>query len=308
MPVPSALIAKYFQFLANRQFTEAKHEMDIIKFYVYSFLPEREFESLRQLLAKEQFNEARHELDRLRQLLADKHSAIVAHEFERFKRNFGSKQPLEIQQKLEIIRQLLVKCQFTEAAQETGKLEQLLIARKTTEALHELKRFKWILTNRRFADITEDLDSLRQLLESRHFTEIERELGKLKHEKKRTDWDKGYYRALYGMMLARKSNNNDSYIFFSKLEVNDKAALNAYKREFLEHVNDKLHGDFDRGFFSAWADCMRVLSKIDVSNIPKVNVSNANNVAATESEPKLEHLEDDENQATMESFLEGEGD
>jgi hypothetical protein len=148
-----------------------------------------------------------------------------------------------------------------------------------------------------------------QLVVNRQLTEAERELERIKQKMHKTEWNRGYFRALYGMMLARRSNNNnDSYAFFSKLEFGDRAALHSYRREFLEHVKNRLHGDFDRGFFSAWADCMRVLSKIDVSNIPKVNVSNADNVAATESEPKLEHLEGDENQATMESFLEGKGD
>jgi hypothetical protein len=148
-----------------------------------------------------------------------------------------------------------------------------------------------------------------QLVVNKQLTEAERELERIKQKMHKTEWNRGYFRALYGMMLARRSNNNNgSYTFFSKLEFGDRAALHSYRREFLEHVKNRLHGDFDRGFFSAWADCMRVLDKIDVSNIPKVNVSNANNVAATESEPKLERLEDDENQATMESFLEGEGD
>jgi len=296
MPVPSALITRYFQLLANRQFTEAEHEMEIIKFYVYSFLLEREFESFRQLLTKEQFNEARHELGRLRQLVVEKHSAIVEHEFERFKRNLGSKQHSEIQQKLEIIRQFLTKCQFTEAAQEAGRLEQLLIARQATEALHDLKRFKWILTNRRFAEITEDLDLLRQLLESRQFTKIERELERLKHKMKRTEWDKGYYRALYGMLLAWRSNNNNSYVFFSKLDLSDKAALHSYRREFLEHVKNRLHGDFDRGFFSALADCMRVLSRIDVAKVP-----NAYGAASEKGKP--ETLKSDKSQVTIEDFL-----
>jgi hypothetical protein len=64
----------------------------------------------------------------------------------------------------------------------------------------------------------------------------------------------------------------------------------------LEHVRNRLHGDFDRGFFSAWADCMRVLSKMDVSKIP-----NANN--AVSEKAKLETLQSDKSQVSMEDFL-----
>jgi hypothetical protein len=148
-----------------------------------------------------------------------------------------------------------------------------------------------------------------QLVVNRQFTEAERELERIKQKMHKTEWNRGYFRALYGMMLARKSNNNDSYAFFSKLELSDKAALHSYRREFLDHVKNGLHGDFDRGFFSAWAECMRILSRIDVSHIPSVNTSNANNKAVEASEEaKLETLKDDKSQATIESFLKEEED
>jgi len=138
-----------------------------------------------------------------------------------------------------------------------------------------------------------------QLVVNRQFTEAERELERIKQKMHKTEWNRGYFRGLYGMLLARRSNNNDSHAFFSKLDLTDKAALHGYRREFLDHVRDRLHGDFDRGFFSAWADCMRVLSRIDVSNIPSVN-----NV--TSGKEKIETLKTDKSQATMESFLKEE--
>jgi hypothetical protein len=145
-----------------------------------------------------------------------------------------------------------------------------------------------------------------QLVVNRQLTEAERELERIKQKMHKTEWNRGYFRALYGMLLAKRSNNNnDSYTFFSKLEFGDKTALHTYRREFLEHVKNRLHGDFDRGFFSAWADCMRVLSKIDASNIPNANVSNADNTAVTVPEgSNLEDLKDNKSQATMEDFLE----
>jgi hypothetical protein len=136
-----------------------------------------------------------------------------------------------------------------------------------------------------------------QLVVNRQFTEAERELERLKQKMHKTEWNRGYFRALYGMLLARRSNNNDSYAFFSNLDLSDKTVLHGYKKEFLEHVRSRLHGDFDRGFFSAWADCMRVLSRIDVSTIP-----NANNVSSEKG--KLETLQNDKSQVSMEDFLE----
>jgi hypothetical protein len=139
-----------------------------------------------------------------------------------------------------------------------------------------------------------------QLLIYRQFTEAERELERLKQKMHKTEWNRGYFRALYGMMLARRSNNNDSYTFFSKLDLKDKTVLHNYKREFSEHVKNRLHGDFDRGFFSAWADCVRVLHKLDLSNIPTTNGS------TTASARKSETVQTDGTQATIQDFLKEE--
>jgi len=135
-----------------------------------------------------------------------------------------------------------------------------------------------------------------QLLVNKQFAEAERELERLKQKMHKTEWNRGYFRALYGMLLIRRSNNSDSYSFFSKLDLNDKEALQAYRREFLNHVKNRLHGDFDRGFFSAWADFTRVLSKI--------NMVNAESKGGFSEEEKNKTSEKDKNQATMEEFLE----
>lgn len=137
-----------------------------------------------------------------------------------------------------------------------------------------------------------------QLLINRQFTEAERELERLKTRMQKTEWNRGYFRALYGMLLSRKANG-DSYALFSKMNLDDKAALHGYRREFLDHVKNKLHGDFDRGFFSAWADCMRVLSRI---TIPKIERGPEPNAVASGTE-NPEAVETREEQATMENFL-----
>jgi hypothetical protein len=124
-----------------------------------------------------------------------------------------------------------------------------------------------------------------QLLVNRQFTEAERELERIKQKMQKTEWNRGYFRGLYGMLIVRKSANNDSYAFFSKLDLNDKDSLNAYKREFSNHVKNRLHGEFDRGFFSAWVDCMSVLSRINLTNNPNTN-------AKTPEKGKTETLKD----------------
>jgi hypothetical protein len=101
-----------------------------------------------------------------------------------------------------------------------------------------------------------------QFVVNRRFAEAERELKRIKQKMHKTDWNRGYFRALYGMFLSRKANG-DTYAFFSKLDLSDKPALHRSRQEFLEHVRNSLHGDFDRGFFSAWAELMHFLGKAE---------------------------------------------
>jgi len=134
-----------------------------------------------------------------------------------------------------------------------------------------------------------------QLIVNRQFTEATRELERLKQKMHKTEWNRGYFRALYGMYLSRKTNG-DVYAFFSKLELTDKEALHGYRREFLEHMRNGLHGDFDRGYFSAWADCMRILTRTDVPTSKRRKSKNA------KPEP-IETVRSDKSQATMANFL-----
>jgi hypothetical protein len=135
-----------------------------------------------------------------------------------------------------------------------------------------------------------------QLLVNRQFTEAERELERLKQKMQKTEWNRGYFRALYGMYLSRK-NNGDEYSLFSKLNLSDKVALHGYRREFLEHMRNGLHGEFDRGYFSAWADCMRILVRMDIPS------SQTNNNDKDVEKEKIETLRSDKSQATMANFL-----
>ena len=133
-----------------------------------------------------------------------------------------------------------------------------------------------------------------QLIVNRQFTEAERELERVKQKMQKTEWNRGYFRALRGMYLSRKSNN-DSYALFPKLDLSDKPALHEYRREFLDHMRNGLHGDFDRGYFSAWADCMRILSRMDIPSSQR-----SDQIAEKET---IETLRGDKSQATMANFL-----
>ncbi len=132
-----------------------------------------------------------------------------------------------------------------------------------------------------------------QLIVNRQFTEAVRELERVKQKMQKTEWNRGYFRALYGMYLSRKNNATDGYAFFAKLDLSDKEALHNYRKEFLEHMRSSLHGDFDRGYFSAWADCMRIMTRMDIPSPQNGKTS----------EEKIETLRSDKSQATIANFL-----
>ncbi len=103
-----------------------------------------------------------------------------------------------------------------------------------------------------------------QLVTKRRFAEAERILERLKIKTKKNEWNDGYLKALSGMLLVWKAND-DRYAFLSKLDLHDRKKLQNYRREFLRHSRERFYVDYDRGFFSAWADYTRVLLKMGLN-------------------------------------------
>src|SRR3990170_4020945 len=87
-----------------------------------------------------------------------------------------------------------------------------------------------------------------QLVTKRQFAEAERILERLKLKTPKTEWNRGYLRALRGMLLAQRSSS-DRYSFLPTIDLNNKDQLQSNRREFLKHSKNGLHGDYDRGFF-----------------------------------------------------------
>ncbi len=96
-----------------------------------------------------------------------------------------------------------------------------------------------------------------QLVTERKFAEAERILERIMLKVQETEWNKGYFQALNGILLAQKSND-DQYAFLPNLSFSNEEELRKHRREFLKQARNKIQADYDRGFFSAWADYMRV--------------------------------------------------
>jgi len=105
-----------------------------------------------------------------------------------------------------------------------------------------------------------------QLVKERRFAESERVLERIRLKTNETEWNSGYLHALDGILLAQKSS--DSYAFIKKVNFDDEKELKKFRKEFLKEYKNKIHADYDRGFFAAWADYM-LISKKSLANQEK---------------------------------------
>ena len=98
-----------------------------------------------------------------------------------------------------------------------------------------------------------------QLVRGRRFAEAERVLERIRLKTNETEWNSGYLHALDGILLAQKSS--DSYAFIKNVNFDDEKELKKFRKEFLKEYKNKIHADYDRGFFAAWADYMLISKK-----------------------------------------------
>ena len=98
-----------------------------------------------------------------------------------------------------------------------------------------------------------------QLLKGRRFAEAERVLERIRQKTNQTEWNSGYLHALDGVILTQKSN--DSYAFIKNVNFESEKELKKSRKEFLKEYKNKIHSDYDRGFFAAWADYMLITVK-----------------------------------------------
>lgn len=98
-----------------------------------------------------------------------------------------------------------------------------------------------------------------QLVFERQFLGAERILERLRNNLDETDWNSGYLKALEGLILVKRTK--DEYAFLTKDDF-DLKELVEHRKELLKEANNKLHTDFDRGYFSALAEYLGFLKRI----------------------------------------------
>ncbi|RLG94301.1 hypothetical protein DRO37_06025 [Candidatus Bathyarchaeota archaeon] len=102
-----------------------------------------------------------------------------------------------------------------------------------------------------------------QLVRERKFAEAERILERIRARMEldngRREFNRGYLDALNGIVLSFKSGSSGSYEFFCNLDLNDISALKRHYEDFKRNARGRFHAEYDRGYFSALTDFMRVI-------------------------------------------------
>ncbi len=92
---------------------------------------------------------------------------------------------------------------------------------------------------------------------TRNFAEAERLLDRLRERPTHTDWSKGYLTCLEGLMITFRTNN-DKNLYMSRVQL-DGRKIEELRREFTRRSRAPLSGDYDRGYFKAWTEFMRIM-------------------------------------------------
>ena len=72
-----------------------------------------------------------------------------------------------------------------------------------------------------------------------------------------SEWNRGYLKALEGLLITFRTNNS-KYLYLQRKELEDQKMRKKLKEELKKHSNNELHADYDRGFFSALMDYVAI--------------------------------------------------
>ena len=125
-----------------------------------------------------------------------------------------------------------------------------------------------------------NIDKYLRLVVERKIADAEKEIEELRPKFSNTEWNRGYVKALEGLLLTRKANDNN-YLFFAKREF-DKKSLKALAKEFANNAENPLYGDYDRGFFSGVARLVKAMEEegvFSLTNNTRNHVEEAKTVA-----------------------------
>jgi hypothetical protein len=111
-----------------------------------------------------------------------------------------------------------------------------------------------------------DTENFFQAVIERRITDAEKELDTIRTTIPATETGRGYLKALEGLLLTAKSND-DKYLYLFKVEKTPKK-LKALRKEFAIQGTNRLHAGYDIGYFQALENFIRKLERSDIPQEP----------------------------------------
>ena len=100
-------------------------------------------------------------------------------------------------------------------------------------------------------------------------TAAKKTLEEVKVEPETSPWRKGYINALEGMITALElTNDQDTFINQIKTD-----RIDEFRRLFLKQSFNELNTDFDKGYFSAWAEYIQSLKPTVMTEQTALNLT-----------------------------------
>lgn len=106
----------------------------------------------------------------------------------------------------------------------------------------------------------------------RRISDAEKELDSVRAAIPATETARGYMKALEGLLLTVRSNN-DKYLYLAKIEKTP-TKLHTLRREFSAQTMNGLHTDYDRGYFQALEGFVRKLERSETTEEPNSEKKN----------------------------------
>jgi hypothetical protein len=132
-----------------------------------------------------------------------------------------------------------------------------------------------------------------QNLEARAWTDAEKELDSIRQNIQNNPWNKGYVKALEGLLLTFR-NPEDKYIFLPKILANPtENNIHNLKKEFDEFASNELHGEYDRGYFKALEEYLtsvtldKSVALASKNELPTSKINDNNITFKPSSEPNV---------------------
>jgi Zn/Cd-binding protein ZinT len=101
----------------------------------------------------------------------------------------------------------------------------------------------------------------------RRLKESEEEIEALRGILDNSEWNRGYFKALEGLLLTLRSNDG-RYLYLQRIKIDEKI-IKKLKEEFKKHSTNELHADYDKGYFTALTDYTMTLEEVKPWNNPE---------------------------------------